>query len=225
MHLLANSSDETRAILGPRVANVLIAFNIFSAAQSIPMWDTLQDAAARGAASLPPEVSAFLERIKNPDASATTLESLGTPPQVASFVASAAAAVSDIAGGIRGGGFVPSEEEVLRRAREGYSVNRNLVLSYTGDSLDCADVLVPLLRERFGEGGVMVRQLPGTHITPNTPEIEDELRSTGVAAVDGSVRGARDVAMAELDDTVTVVVAFVRLVLELLAEQHQLPSS
>lgn len=225
LHVLANSSDEMRPILGPRVANVLIAFNNFSAAQSIPMWSTLQDAAARGTASLPPEVAAVLNRMKNADVSPETLEGFGAPPQVASFVASAAAAVSDIAEGIGGGGFRPSEEEVLRRARDGYSVNRNLIISFTRDTLDCADVLLPLLRGRFGEGGATVRRLPGTHITPNTPDLEEELGSTGVGAVDGTVRGARDAAVAELDDTVTVVVAFLRLNLELLVEQRQLPTA
>lgn len=225
IHLLANSSFETQALLGPRVANILIAFNNYSAAQSIPMWDALRDAATRNSGSVPPEMTAILEKIREAGSSASTLQSLGIGPQVASWVVSATKAVSDFSDGIGSGGFNPSEEEVMRRVNSNYSVNRNLIISYSRDNIDCSDAIIPVLRDRYGETGAVVRRLAGTHITPNTPDIDpSSVRTTGVNSVDAPVRDAASSTMTELDDTVTVVVAFILLVLEMLAEQRQLPA-
>jgi Protein of unknown function (DUF1350) len=226
IHLLASSRDATRSVLGPRVANVLIAFNNYSASQSIPMWDKLREAASRGVVSVPPELTAILDRVKAVGASQQALEALGVAPQVASWVASARRAVVDLSEGLGSGSFTPDEAEVLRRAGADYSVDRNLVISYARDSIDCADQLVPVLRERFGDGGVVLRRLAGTHITPNTPDIDlSSVRTTGVDAVDASVRGAADSTMRELDATVTVIVAFIVLNLQLIDEQRRLPAA
>lgn len=225
IHLLANSSPSTQALLGPRVANILIAFNNYSAAQSIPMWDSLRQAVARGSGSIPPEVSSVLENVRQAGASESTLQSLGLGQQAAAWVAGATKAVADLSEGIGSGGFTPSEGEVLERVRSEYSVNRNLVVSYTRDTIDCAEAIVPILQERYGEAGVVLRRLPGTHITPNTPDIDpSDMQSTGFGAVDSTVRASASSTMDELDNTVTVVVAFIVLNLQLLTEQKQLPS-
>jgi Protein of unknown function (DUF1350) len=225
IHLLASSSPATRSLLGPRVANILIAFNNFSAAQSIPMWDALRSAAARGSGSVPPELSAVLERFRVAGSSPEALQALGVSPQVASWLSSATKAVADLTDGLGSGGFTPSEAEVLRRVRTDYAVNRNLVVAYSRDTIDCSAELVPALRQRHGDTSVVLRRLAGTHITPNTPDIDpSSVRTTGVDSVDASVRGAADSTIGELDDTVTVVVAFIALNLELLAEQRQLPA-
>lgn len=224
IHLLANSSPSTQALLGPRVANILIAFNNYSAAQSIPMWDSLREAAARGSGSIPPELTSVLESIRQAGSSESTLRSFGLGQQAASWVAGAAKAVSDLSDGIGSGGFTPSEAEVLQRVGSDYSVNRNLVVSYTRDNIDCADMIVPVLQERYGDAGVVLRRLPGTHITPNTPDIDpNDMQATGFSTVDSTVRASASSTMNELDNTVTVVIAFIVLNLQLLAGQRELP--
>lgn len=225
LHLLANSSPRSQVLLGPRIANILIAFNNYSAAQSIPMWDSLRQAVARGSGSIPSELSSVLENVRKAGSSESTLQSLGLGREAAAWVAGATKVVGDLSEGIGSGGFTPSEAEVLERVRSEYSVNRNLVVSYTRDTIDCAEAIVPILHERYGEAGVVLRRLPGTHVTPNTPDIDpNDMQATGFGAVDSTVRASASSTMDELDNTVTVVVAFIALNLQLLTEQRRLPS-
>lgn len=225
IHLLANSSPTTQALLGPRVANILIAFNNYSAAQSIPMWDSLRQAVAQGSGSIPPELTSIIDSVRQAGSSESTLQSLGLGQQAAAWVAGATKAAADLSEGIGSGGFTPSEAEVLERVRSEYSVNRNLVISYTRDAIDCAEAVVPILQDRYGDAGVVLRQLPGTHITPNTPDIDpNDMQATGFGGIDSTVRASASSTMDELDNTVTVVVAFIALNLQLLTDQRQLSS-
>jgi Protein of unknown function (DUF1350) len=238
LHLLASADDETRITLGPRVANILIAFNNYTAARSIPMWDAVRAAAtaaptAGDSASSSSQNSTLADLISRATSAASAAASpemlavLGLDPSAAAWIAAATAAATDMAGGIVSGDFTPTPTDVLRIVGDSYSVASNLVIAYNRDTIDSSDELVPLLRDRFGGRGVVVRRLDGTHVTPNTPSfVSGQFAATGFGAVDESVRRQADSAIAELDETVTCIVAFLLLNLELLESQRMLePSS
>lgn len=225
VHLLASSDNAMRATMGPRVANMLLAFNNYNATRSIPMWDTVRSAIASGATSFPPELSNLLRTVVNAANSRNDIFA-GLPPEVVSWVAKAGVAATELSAGFEKGDFTPNSDEFMRLISTNYSVNRNLIVSYTQDTLDCSRELIPILEKRFGEKNVVVRTLTGTHVTPLTPELDSSrMQSTGFEQVDGAVRSAADTARRQLYDTVTIIVAFLRLNLEVLAEQQRLPSS
>lgn len=224
---MANSYPMTRAALGPRIGNILLAYNNYSAVQSIPLWTQLRDLASRGSSGLPPEVASLLKRVEAFRAAtasstgfdvATILD--GPFGNVAKKWATVASdVVKDFGAGAALGDFTPSPDEVRNMAGSDYGVNRNLVVTYNNDTLDCADEIVPIIRSRFGDNAALTRVLSGTHITPLTPGglgDADGMRKTGVAEVDSRVEAAAKTSAADLEATVTVIVAFARLCLEAL---------
>lgn len=217
---LSACDAQLRALLGPRAANVLLAFNNYSAQQSIPAFDQLRDVLGRGTAGIPPEIADVIAGVREAGSSAEALRGLGVPAAAADWVAAATRGVAGVAEGIGAGGFTPAAAEVRRRVEEEYAVERTLVIKYARDTIDCSTEIMPLLKRRFGEGGVVLREMAGTHVTPNTPDIDAaSMRSTGFDVVDAGVRGAADASVVELDDTITVIVAFITLNLQLLDQR------
>lgn len=189
------------------------------------MWGTLRSTIASGATSIPPELSNIFKTVVNAANSSGDIFG-GLPPEVMSWVAKAGVAASELTAGLERGDFTPSSEEFMRLVSSGYSVDRNLIISYTQDTLDCSRELIPVLQDRFSEKNVVIRTLSGTHVTPLTPELDSSrMQSTGFEQVDGAVKSAADSARRQLYDTVTIIVAYLRLNLEVLAEKRRLPAS
>lgn len=112
------------------------------------------------------------------------------------------------------GEFNPSPAQLLQDVRERYAVECTLVVSFDRDELDCSEEVADAIRDKFGAAGVMRRKLAGTHVTPLTPMIGDEMQSTGNETLDDAIGGAAGRARGEFDALVNTVAAFVRFVLE-----------
>ena len=67
----------------------------------------------------------------------------------------------------------------MRLLKDEYSVSRNLAVKFLSDDIDQSILLCEALRDKFtspttGIGGRLdLKRLPGTHITPNTPSLEN----------------------------------------------------
>jgi len=180
---------------GQRVANVLIAYNNFPAARSVPL---LEEAVSLG-------VSAQRDGSVAAGAALAALSRLASDwmQRVGSSASPSVGAFEEALGGVLGGAtstiaqlaeyakrfeagsaqaeaaseFRPSPEETEAIVREGYSVRRNFLLQFSDDDLDQSTQLRALLRRKFandpdGIGGrTEIRETAGTHITPNLPNL------------------------------------------------------
>lgn len=111
--------------------------------------------------------------------------------------------------------FTPTPDEMLALVGSRYHVSKNLVVSFERDDLDDAPQLVRVLRSRFGDSGVIVRTLPGTHVTPMTPELGNEFYGTGNEQVNRWIKEQGDGVGKELDSLIAVVAAFLKLQLQM----------
>ncbi|CAN8066683.1 unnamed protein product [Agarophyton chilense] len=194
--LLAGCEPETREVC-PFSANIFISFNNSTRDSALP-WRPSDSKAAADALS---NVSAFLSGLDvsqfgMPDAEQTMKNVVGT-------VSALGASLSTE--------FSPTPEETVALAGARYSISPNLVLSFDDDSLDHSGELEAVLRARLGPKSVVRRTLPGTHLTPMTPDIGTDFRATGFSAVDDGVQNAASRVARELDQTVAVIAAFVKL--------------
>ncbi|KAI0566629.1 hypothetical protein FGB62_7g312 [Gracilaria domingensis] len=194
--LLAGCEPEAREAC-PHSANVFISFNNSMRDSALP-WRPSDSKAAADALS---NVSQFLSSLDvsqfgMPDAEKTMKNVVGT-------VSALGASLSTE--------FRPTPEETVALAGARYSISQNLILSFDDDSLDHSEELENILRSRLGPKSVVRRTLPGTHLTPMTPDIGTDFRATGISAVDDGVQKAASRVAKELDQAVAVIAAFVKL--------------
>lgn len=114
--------------------------------------------------------------------------------------------------------FHPDAKQTFEWAEKEYDICRNLVLGFEQDTLDDSAGLEGLLRNRFGDKGVLRRVLKGSHVTPMSPELGDVgFYGIGNEMVDGQVRRTGQRISEELDGAIAVVVAFLRLQTQMMA--------
>lgn len=232
IQVLAGCFEQARLKQGPCVANILLSFNNYTAAQSIPIWDNLRKninlSTERSVTELD-RVGRFLKELD--------LSGLGVPGMAREGEAVERASevlrklgdtIAAVSNGISSGEFSPTPSEVLELVEAKYNVPENLIISFDRDTLDQGGALERVLCRRFGNKGAMVRKLRGTHVTPLTPSIrgqdgESRFASVGSPMFDDGIRRVAEEVNRELDATVAVVVAYLRLHLEVLAEKKMLP--
>lgn len=232
IQLLISCFQEARRDQGPSVANILIAFNNFTAAQSIPMWDKMRNSWLSGTERSAQElekVSRFLKDLDfsrfSPLDNEKNTAAVDTAAQVLRNIGKT---IEGLSAGMSSGEFTPTPTETIELASSKYSVSENILISFTRDTLDQADALQQVLLDRFGARGAVTRKLSGTHVTPMTPPIAgrnkaDGFASVGSESIDEELRKAASSVNAELDNAVAVVVAYLRLHLEILASTNLLP--
>lgn len=232
VQVLAGCFEQARLKQGPCVANILLSFNNFTAAQSIPVWDNLRKgldfSTERSAVELD-RVSRFL---KDLDLSGLGVPNTGREGEAVERASEVLRKLGDtiaaVSNGISSGEFSPTPREVLELVETKYNVPENLIISFDRDTLDQGGALERVLSQRFGDKKTMTRKLRGTHVTPLTPSIRGQNRdgrfaSVGSPAFDEGVRRVAAEVNKELDATVAVIVAYLRLHLEVLAEKKMLP--
>lgn len=202
--LLAGCEARAREA-SPHAANIFISFNNADRDSALP-WRPPDSKAAADALS---NVSAFLtsldiSKFGIPDAEQTMKNVVGTVSAIGASLSTE---------------FHPSSEETIAIAGARYAVHQNLILSFADDTLDHSRELETVLRSRLGPKSVVRRTVPGTHMTPMTPDIGSEFVATGFSAVDDSVQRAATRIAKELDQAVAVIAAFVKLQL-LIREKH-----
>lgn len=225
VQLLASCDEASRQAQGPSVANLLLSFNNFTAKQSIPMWETVRSAFNQpGTEGSIKELGRVADFLRSLDLSVLSngSDAVDKASEVLKKVGDTIASVSSAANG----DFTPSPEETLALVGTKYSVPENLLISFSRDTLDQNRELEQVLRAKFGNRGAVVRELAGTHVTPLTPNLgengTDNFAGVGSPTLDEEIRKAAGGVSSELDSTVAVVVAFLRLHLEVLAEKKML---
>lgn len=226
VQLLASCDEASRQSQGPSIANLLLSFNNSTAKQSIPMWETVRSAlkqpSTEGSIKELGRVADFLRSL---DLSVLSdgADAVDKASEVLRKVGDTIASVSSATSG----DFTPSPEETLALVGRKYSVPENLLISFSRDTLDQNRDLEQVLLSKFGNRGAVVRELAGTHVTPLTPNLgknaTDGFTSVGSPTLDKEIRNATGGVSSELNSTVAVVVAFLRLHLEVLAEKKMLP--
>lgn len=115
--------------------------------------------------------------------------------------------------------FTPDPEATLALAGARFPIKNNLVISFLDDEIDDGADLTAILKSRFGQQSnaiVMRRALPGTHLTPVAPDFTNStFASLGNIRLDETVRRAGLGITKEVDATVAVIVAFIRLSLQM----------
>lgn len=231
LQVLAACDASSRAVQGPVVANMLLSFNNFSMKESIPMWDDVStavggsDGVKRSARELG-KVASFLRDL-NLDAllgDEVPTKAMDRAQQVLRKVGDGIDAFSGVVDSVASSDEDSLKpEEVLSVIGARYSVPDNLVLSFSKDDLDQSDVLEKVLKSRFGGTKTVVRRLNGTHVTPLTPRVGredgDGFNSVGSQKMDEEIRRAASDVNRELDQTVAVIVAYLRLHLEVLSKK------
>lgn len=228
VQLLASCDEDSRQAQGPSVANILISFNNFNAKQSIPMWDAIRTTFNQpGTEKSIQELGKVADFLRNLDLAGLSggraSDSIDKASEVLKKVGDTITSVTQTTEDE----FTPSAEETLQMVSKRYSVPENLLISFSRDTLDQSDDLEPVLNLRFGKRGAVVRKLDGTHVTPLTPNLGEggtrDFASVGSPTLDEEIRKAAGGVASELNATVSVVVAFLRLHLEVLAEKRMLP--
>lgn len=231
IQLLISCFEEARQDQGPCVANILIAFNNFTAAQSIPMWDNMRNSWLSGTERSAQELEKVSRFLKDLDFSRfsplNNEQNAAAVDTAAQVLRNVGKTIEGLSTGMSSGEFTPTPTETIELATSKYSVSENLLISFTRDTLDQADALQQVLRDKFGPRGAVVRKLDGTHVTPMTPSIASREKGGGFASVgsesiDEEIRKAASGVNAELDAAVAVVVAYLRLHLEILASRNLL---
>ena len=150
---------------------------------------------------------------------------LGTPEanQAFSFLENLGNVAKTAAGSMGGevlDEFSPSPADTVRLLSEDYAVSRNLVVKFLDDSIDQSVPLCEKLREKFtgpeGSGGRLdLRRLPGSHVTPNTPDLAN--LAEGRANLDGledflgdTARQEADAKMQQVEMCAEVVLGFLK---------------
>lgn len=228
VQLLANCDEDARQALGPTVANLFLAFNNYTAKQSIPMWDAIQSAIGEeSTAKSIKELSKVADFLRSLDlsglADSRSADSVNQASDVLKKVGdtmkSFASSTTDE--------FTPTPDETLQLVRSRYNVPENLLISFSRDTLSQNEALEDVLCTRFGARSAVIRKLEGTHVTPLTPNLgtgeAPDFAGVGIPGLNDQVRKAAGGVSTELNATVAVVVAFLRLHLEVLAEKRMLP--
>lgn len=235
IQILAGCYEDARQSQGPGVANILLSFNNFSVSQSIPMWETFRDGVGSGTDKSAEEVERLGQFLENLDLSGLGLakdnergkQALDRASTVLRKIGETITTLSD---GMSGAEFKPTQAETLKLLQSKYSVRENLIVSFSRDSLDQQHKIEPALKKRFGARGAILRKLNGTHVTPLTPSIDrgtdssNGFATVGSVSLDDELRKTAGSINEELDATVAVVVAYLRLHLEVLAEKKMLPT-
>lgn len=110
--------------------------------------------------------------------------------------------------------FTPSPAEVESITETLYGVERTLIIKFSNDTIDESEGLARRLRLNLGEKRVLYREIPGTHVTPLTPNLQ-QMRNVGNEAVDQVVQKNAEKARRELQQLITIVAAFIKLQVEL----------
>lgn len=203
--LLSCVESETRDLLKIR-ANILMSFSNARLQQALPM---LRD--AQGTASIQSGLGMMADLLGRFDASVIS-------PDLSAAKQNLETTLRNAQTSIKGGSdFTPSSSETMMLAGTRYNVRENLMIRFQDDTLDDGEEIMKVLRTRFGKSGVLMwRLLSGNHVTPVTPDFsEGEFSSLGNVDWDSAVRQAGMNASDELEGAITVIVAFVRLQLEL----------
>lgn len=108
--------------------------------------------------------------------------------------------------------FSPGADELIDQVARQWPVPRTLVLGFERDSIDNSETLVKAVRRARNDRALVVRTLPGTHVTPMTPPFGSEAQSTGFEAFDSALRVARDAAETDIESCIATVSAFVQIV-------------
>lgn len=229
IQLLMNSIEDTRSAAGrERAANVHLAFNNFAASESVPILKELgrlqKDISAGIAAAAPvfDQISTFATELKKTDA---FKDVLGTPGanQAFSFLEDLSRMGQTAAANLGGEvleEFSPSPSDTMRLLSEDYSVCRNQVIKFLADDIDQSIPLCEQLRDKFtgpnGSGGRLdLKRLPGSHVTPNTPDIRNLAEGRGnledlEAVLGDTTREQAREKMAEVEACAEAVVVFCR---------------
>ena len=229
VQILMNSIADTRAAAGrQRCANVHLAFNNYAASESIPIvkeLSRLQADVSRGIAAAAPVLEQISTAASELKSTAAFKDVLGTPEanQAFSFLENLGNAAKTAAGSMGGevlDEFSPSPADTVRLLSEDYAVSRNLVVKFLDDSIDQSVPLCEKLREKFtgpeGSGGRLdLRRLPGSHVTPNTPDLAN--LAEGRANLDGledilgdTARQEADAKMQQVEMCAEVVLGFLK---------------
>jgi len=223
--LLGSIADARDAAGRPRAANVHLAFNNFDAKKSIPVLDELRQATQGLSAAAPvlEQISAAADGLRNSEAFKDLLG--GKDAQKAFDFLDTVKDISKAAAENARGGvaeeFSPSPEDTLRLITEEYPVSRNLCVKFISDDIDQSVALCTVLRDKFtgpaGSGGRLdLKRLGGSHVTPNTPDINvDEFRGN-LGAAGAAFPGFEDLSrekaeevLEQLDALTDTVVAFI----------------
>jgi hypothetical protein len=214
--ILAGCDSRARRALGARrCANVLVAYNNYSARRSVPLFEPLIGALRTGLAQTGVLTDAALDLVKALDDAA---DQVGRGSDVATPFRQGLRELGRLSGQIGAAvqgvkisdDFTPGPAETLAAVRAAYAVSSNLVLRFDGDTICESERLARELRARFtdkvtGVGGRLAyKRLRGTHVTPNTPDLSAGLSADAGPAAAQALENAR----AELDALIDTVVVF-----------------
>jgi hypothetical protein len=172
LHVLINSYVEVEEVALPRKANVLISFNNFAVKDSIPLFEELRGLAGRVAGLQGERLRASVMQLGGP-LSDVALKGFDVAGQVLPGILQTIQDRVPMQ-------FLPSPEQTWALVEEEYATENNLIIQFKDDSLDQSSLLAEKLFRRFGrDGDLQLSRLQGSHITPNTPEISDELAERG----------------------------------------------
>lgn len=214
--LLAGSDRSCARTLGSRrAANALLAYNNYSARRSVPLFEPLIGALRVGLQGAGVGAASALDLVRQLD---IAIDTYAQDTQIAAPFRTGLRELGRLSGQIGAAlagvsladDFTPSPEETLELVQSSYSVDSNLVVRFSADTICESERLARELRARFtapdtGIGGRLVyKRLRGTHVTPNTPDLR-----AGVSADSGPVAAeALDAAVAELDTLIDTLLVF-----------------
>lgn len=229
VQILLNSVEDARKAAGrPRVANVHMAFNNFGAKQSIPVLSelgNLQKSFYKGVAEVAPVLDGVNNFAKEIQKSAELKSMLGNAgvEKAFDFIDKLSNTAKQAANNVQGDvleEFVPSPDDTFKLLDLDYVTSRNLVVKFTEDTIDQSIPLCEALRKKFtdkvtGIGGRLeLKRLPGSHVTPNTPDLADLAtgRSSmeGLEAIEEQSRAKAKEAMQQVEGVAAVVGSFIR---------------
>lgn len=203
--LLAAGEPAMRSTL-PINAGIFLSFNNSRLRQALPLWAQGE----RGAG-----VRAGLTALSDVVA-ALDIAAAGTSVRAAKDAVDNALRIAQTTLSTQQD-FTPDPEATLAIAGARYPIQHNLIVRFNDDSLDDGTQLATVFQSRFASAGVIMdRPLPGTHLTPVAPDFSSSsFASIGNSQLDDVIRRAGLGVTKEVDATVTVIVAFIRLHLEL----------
>jgi len=219
LQTLISSYPEVHSAARPRKANVLVSFNNFSAKDSVPLLTELRNYEDK-LGGMKDTLNQVTEAVQQVRKATPIFEKLLTdrdlelaeklPSQIFSAVNSALSDVPE--------DFRPNPEETWRLIEDSYSVKNNMIVQFRNDNIDQSPYLAQILEKKYGlKGDLHFATLDGSHVTPNTQDIEDttnqiletnsNLNSPWVGEMVAKVGST---AMLELDDLVRTVGYYLR---------------
>eukprot|EP00189_Rhodosorus_marinus_P013245 CAMPEP_0184747090 /NCGR_PEP_ID=MMETSP0315-20130426/9487_1 /TAXON_ID=101924 /ORGANISM="Rhodosorus marinus, Strain UTEX LB 2760" /LENGTH=370 /DNA_ID=CAMNT_0027219855 /DNA_START=168 /DNA_END=1280 /DNA_ORIENTATION=+ len=202
LQVLMNCVPEIRQKFPPRASNVLISYNNFDSAESIPAYENIIDG-LRVLESLNPLLNSVGVAM-GVDLKSSRFRDIN---------------IEQIFDNLRNftGDVEPPTSVFESMVQRSYAVPDNCVISFATDSIDQSDILEADLRSRHGKRTVR-RPLAGTHLTPMMPA-SDELKDFGLGRdiqnyLQETVQSVRTQYDREFQDLVVTTVAFLRLMEE-----------